>query len=85
MDEEALLLSEAHSDMEMVSIVGRYRRKTTVPLNHYMDLFADLKKEGTRILLKGDPGTGKTTFVHKLASILRRENWICLTSSSSSS
>lgn len=67
MDEEALLLSEAYTDLEIETLIGRGHQKKTMPLSQYTDLFKIQEVEGTRILVKGDPGTGKTTFTHKLA------------------
>ena len=67
MDEEALLLSEVYTEMEMEEYTGRDRKRVATPLNDYKDLFLKVKCEGTRILVRGDPGIGKTTFVQKLA------------------
>ena len=53
--------------MEIEEYKGRYTKKTVVPLNDYKDLFKHVQPQGTRILVKGDPGIGKTTFVQKLA------------------
>ena len=66
MDKEKML-SEVYTEMEMEEYKGRGRKKTVVPLNDCKDLFKNVKPQGTRILVKGDPGTGKTTFVQKLA------------------
>ena len=67
MDEEALQLSEVYTEMEMEEYKGRGRKKTIIPLIDYKDLFKHVQPQGTRILVKGDPGIGKTTFVQKLA------------------
>ena len=67
MDEEALLLSEVYTEMEMEEYRGRDRKRIAIPLNDYKDLFQNVKLEGTRILVKGDRGIGKTTFVQKVA------------------
>ena len=67
MDEEALLLSEVYTEMEMEEYKGRWNKRTVTPLNNYKDLFTNVEPQGTRILVKGDPGIGKSTFVQKLA------------------
>ena len=64
---EALKLSEVYTAMEMEECRGRYRKKVVMPLRDYKELFNGRKGEGTRILVIGEPGIGKTTFVHKLA------------------
>ena len=67
MDEEALLLSEVYTEMEMEEYKGRGHKRTVIPLSNYKDLFTNVQSQGTRILVKGDPGIGKSTFVQKLA------------------
>ena len=67
MQNEALKLSEVYTSMEMEEYLGRYRKRVAVPMRDYTELFKNLKPEGTRILVTGDPGIGKTTFVYKLA------------------
>ena len=52
--------------MEMESYQGRDRKRIAIPLNDYKELFKDMKPEGNRILIKEDPGIGKTMFTHKL-------------------
>ena len=67
MDEEALLLSEVYTEMEMEEYKGRWNKRTVIPLKNYKDLFTNVEPQGTRILVKGDPGIGKSAFVQKLA------------------
>ena len=76
MDEEALLLSEVYTEMEIEKYSGRWNKKTVIPLNDYKDLFKDGKPNGTRILVKGDPGIGKSTFVQKLAFDWATKNFV---------
>ena len=64
MDEEALLLSEVYTALEIESVLGVGK---TRQLKDYRDVFKNIKSEGTRILVKGDPGIGKTTFTHKIS------------------
>ena len=67
LDEEAFHLSDVYTTLEMESVSARYNKKTFTTLKDYKDLFRNLKHGGTRILIQGDPGIGKTAFIHKLA------------------
>ena len=66
-DEWALKLSEVYTQLEMESCHGRDRKRVAIPLNDYKELFRNMRAEGNRILIKGDPGIGKTTFTHQVA------------------
>ena len=66
-DEWALRLSEVYTQLEMETFTGKLHERETKSLGDYRELFIDIQPEGTRILVKGDPGIGKTTFTHKVA------------------
>ena len=66
-DEWALRLSEVYTRLEMETFTGKLHERHTKSLGDYRELFIDITPEGTRILVKGDPGIGKTTFTHKIA------------------
>ena len=67
MHEETSLLTDVYAEMEMEEYKGRCNNKTVVLLNDYKDLFKHVKPNGTRILVTGDPGIGKSTFVQRVA------------------
>ena len=66
-DEWALRLSEVYTRLEMETFTGKLHERRPKLLGDYRELFTDVQPEGTRILVKGDPGIGKTTFTHKVA------------------
>ena len=66
-DDWALRLSEVYTRLEIETFTGQLHQRETQLLGDYKELFADIEPEGTRILVKGNPGIGKTTFTHKLA------------------
>ena len=74
--EETFRLSAVYTRLELESVISR----KTSPIRHYTELFkgADddtgcevvylqVTNRGSRILVQGIPGIGKTTFTHKLA------------------
>ena len=65
-DEQALRLSEVYTRLEMETFTGKLHERHTKSLGDYRELFIDVQPEGTRILVKGDPGIGKTTLTQKV-------------------
>ena len=63
-DEWTLNLSEVYTDLQ-IEICTRGGKR--FPIKDFKELFKDMKAEGTRILVKGGPGFGKTTFTRFLA------------------
>ena len=66
-DEWALRLSEVYTRLEMETLTGKLHARGTKSLGDNKELLIDIQPDGTRILVKGDPGIGKTTFTHKVA------------------
>ena len=66
-DEWALKLSEVYTELRIETYTGRGEMIQAERLKDHKELFKNMKSEGTRILVKGDPGSGKTTFTHFLA------------------
>ena len=60
MEEEDKPLSELYTDPELSYSSGKR-------LTDYRELFSDSLRNGERILVKGDPGIGKTIFTRKIA------------------
>ena len=65
-DEWALKLSDVYTELQIETYTRRGKIQAK-RLKDHKELFKDMRPTGTRILVKGDPGCGKTTFAHFLA------------------
>ena len=67
--EETFRLCDVYTTLEMESVISR----KVGSIRHYSELFkgsdicGGVRNKGSRILVQGIPGIGKTTFTHKLA------------------
>ena len=67
--EETFRLCDVYTRLEIESVISR----KVVSIRHYTELFkgsdtcGGVRNKGSRILIQGIPGIGKTTFTHKLA------------------
>ena len=66
-DESAFKLSDVYTDTQIETYTGREKNIVVEQFKDPVKLFKDMKEEGTRILVKGEPGCGKTTLTHLLA------------------
>ena len=66
-DEIALKLSDAYTELQIEPVTGSLRNIPAQKFNNPADLFEGMEEEGTRILVKGGPGCGKSTFTRLLA------------------
>ena len=66
-DEWALKLSDVYTELQIETYTGPGEIIQAERLKDHKDLFKYMRSEGMRILVKGEPGSGKTTFARFLA------------------
>ena len=66
-DESAFKLSDVYTAIQIETYTGKEKNIAVEQFKDPVRLFKDMEEEGTRILVKGEPGCGKTTLTHLLA------------------